>query len=283
MSELCEFSYSQKDIEALNKRPERSNKGTFGKVLCVCGSVGMAGAAYLSALGAYRAGAGLVEIFTPEENRVILQTLIPEAVLKTYAYDSPDTELLANRLELCDAVTVGCGLGTSKTSLALLKTVLKNSRVPCVVDADGINLIAQHKFLLKYAEGMILTPHPAEMSRLTELSVEQILNDTKNTAYDLAGTHSIICVLKDSKTVVSDGSKRIYLNTSGNSSMAKGGSGDVLAGVIAALCAQKHLELSRFEAAAMGVYLHGLAGERASKDLGEYSVLARDIANNIRI
>ncbi|MBE6597793.1 MAG: NAD(P)H-hydrate dehydratase [Ruminococcaceae bacterium] len=282
MTDTHVFSYTENDIAKLNKRPERSNKGTFGRVLSLCGSMGMAGAAYLSALGAYRAGAGLVEIFTPEENRIILQTLIPEAVITTYDSEKPDTELLLSSLSRASSVTVGCGLGKSQAALELLKTVLRNSEIPTVIDADGLNMISEHPFLLKYAKGMILTPHPVEMSRLTGLPVEYILDNTEEVAYNFAREHSLVCLLKDSRTVVSDGVS-IYINTSGCSAMAKGGSGDVLTGIIGALLAEKHLELSSLEAASMGAYIHGLAGERARDLLGEYSLLARDIANNIRI
>ena len=283
MTNLFEFSYNEQKLSELPKRPERSNKGTFGRVLCVCGSYGMAGAAYLSALGAYRAGAGLVEIFTPEENRTILQTLLPEAVLKIYDADSPDTELLRSAIESSSSVVVGCGLGKSKSSLSLLKTVLRYSDKPTVLDADALNLLSEHPALMKYTEGKIITPHPAEMSRLTGIPTDEILKDTKNTAHAFAKKHSLVCVLKDHNTVVSDGSDNIYVNRSGNSGMATGGAGDVLAGIIGALLAQGHLELSTFEAATLGVYIHGLAGDRAAKAIGEYSVIAREIAENVRI
>lgn len=283
MKELQEFSYTENTLKALPPRPERSNKGDFGKVLCVCGSQGMSGASYLTALGAYRTGAGLVYIFAPEENRVILQTLIPEAVLLLYNSAEPDTDSLLQAMENCDTIVAGCGLGRSAAALTMLKCVLRNSRVPTVIDADALNLISEHPFLLKYAKGQIITPHIGEMSRLTGLSIEDILNDTKNTAARFAAEHSLICVLKDHETAVSDGTERIYINKSGNSGMSTGGSGDVLAGIIGALCAQKHLGLSNFEAAALGVYIHGLAGDRTAEKLGEYAVMARDIADNIRV
>lgn len=283
MTNIHEFSYTEQKLTTLPKRPDRSNKGTFGKVLCVCGSHGMAGAAYLAALGAYRSGSGLVEIFTPEENRVILGTLLPEAVLKIYDSSEPDTNLLESSIDNCSAVVVGCGLGRSHTALTLLKTVLRRSDRPTVIDADALNLISEQPALMKYTKGKIITPHPAEMSRLTGISIENILIDTKRAAYDMAKKYSLVCVLKDHNTVVSDGSDWIYVNKSGNSGMATGGAGDVLAGVIGALLAQKHLSLSPFDAATLGVYIHGLAGDRAAKALGEYSLMAKDIAENIRI
>ena len=281
MTDFCEFSYTDSDLITLPARPERSNKYTFGKVLCVCGSYGMAGASYLSALGAYRSGAGLVEIFAPEENRIILQTLIPEAILKIYDQSSPDTDMLLDAMASCDAIVVGCGLGRSSTALAILRTVLKNSKVPTIIDADALNLIAEHPILTKYIDGKIITPHIKEMSRLCKLDVDNILEAPQETAYNYAKAHGAICVLKDHNTVVSDGGERLYVNKSGNSSMATGGSGDVLAGIIGALCAQSHLSLSKFNAAALGVYIHGRAGDAAAKKLGEYGVMASDIANNI--
>lgn len=278
-----EFSYNKERLSDLPKRPERSNKGTFGRVLLITGSKGMAGAAYLSALGAYRSGAGLVEIFTPEENRIILQTLIPEAIITAYSTSDSISELLLSSLSKASSVAIGCGLGKTQVSLELLKTALRHTTIPTVIDADALNLIAEHPFLLKYAKGMVITPHPAEMSRLTNISVEDILNDTKKTAYCFAKERSLVCVLKDHETAVSDGGERIYVNKSGNSGMATGGSGDVLAGVIASLMAQSHLSLSTFEAACLGVYIHGLGGDRAAELLGRSSVMARDIANNIRL
>ena len=281
MTDFCEFSYTDSDLLALPSRPELSNKYTFGKVLCVCGSYGMAGASYLSALGAYRAGAGLVEIFAPEENRVILQTLIPEAVLRIYDQSSLDTNPLLDAMEKCDSIVIGCGLGRSNASLSILRTVLKNSKVPTVIDADALNLISEHPVLTKYIGGKIITPHIKEMSRLCDLDIDKILESPKETAYSYAKAHGVICVLKDHHTVVSDGTERVYINKSGNSGMATGGSGDVLAGIIGALAAQSHLSLTKFNAAALGVYIHGRAGDAAAEKHGEYGVMASDIANNI--
>lgn len=281
MAKDLDVSYVKNLIDTLPTRPEESHKGTFGRVLCICGSFGMAGAAYLSALAAYRTGAGLVEIFTPEENRVIIQTLIPEAIVTTYDADDFDDRVLTASIDKCDAMLVGCGLGTSHTSLEILKCALKYKDVPTVIDADALNLLSEHKFLLKYAANCIITPHLKEMSRLTDMTVEEIANGTASTAREFAGKHALCCVLKSHNTVVNDKGERAYVNTTGNSGMATGGSGDVLAGVIASLLAQKHLSLSRFDAATLGVYLHADAGDRAAEALGKSAVMARDIANNI--
>lgn len=281
MAKDLDVSYVKNLIDTLPTRPEESHKGTFGRVLCICGSFGMAGAAYLSALAAYRTGAGLVEIFTPEENRVIIQTLIPEAIVTTYDADDFDDRVLTASIDKCDAMLVGCGLGTSHTSLEILKCALKYKDVPTVIDADALNLLSEHKFLLKYAANCIITPHLKEMSRLTDMTIEEIANGTASTAREFAGKHALCCVLKSHNTVVNDKGERAYVNTTGNSGMATGGSGDVLAGVIASLLAQKHLSLSCFDAATLGVYLHADAGDRAAEALGKSAVMARDIANNI--
>ncbi len=282
MAKDLDASYVKNLIDTLPARPEESHKGTFGRVLCICGSFGMAGAAYLSALAAYRTGAGLVEIFTPEENRVIIQTLIPEAIVTTYDADNFDDRVLTASIDKCDAILIGCGLGTSHTSLEILKVALRYKDVPTVIDADALNLLSEHKFLFKYAANSIITPHLKEMSRLTDMSVEQIGNDTLSAAREFSSKHALCCVLKSHNTVVNDKGEHAYVNTAGNSGMATGGSGDVLAGVIASLLAQKHLSLSCFDAATLGVYLHADAGDRAAEALGKSTVMARDIANNIR-
>lgn len=282
MAKIFDISYAKNLITALPARPEDSHKGTFGRVLCVCGSFGMAGAAYLSALAAYRTGAGLVEVFTPEDNRIIIQALIPEAIVTTYDSDNFNSHMLMSSIDNCDSIVIGCGLGKSHTSLEILKTVLRCSCVPTVIDADALNLISEHKFLLKYANDKIITPHIKEMSRLTDISVEDIQSDIPKTALEFSEKHSLCCVLKSHNTVVSDKGEQTYLNTTGNSGMATGGSGDVLAGVIASLLAQKHLSLSTFDTATLGVYLHAASGDRAAETLGKSAVMARDVANNIR-
>ncbi len=266
------------DTNKIAKRPERSNKYTFGKILFVCGSRGMAGASYLAALAAYRMGAGLCELYIPEENRIILQTLLPEAVVKTY--DSGSIDAISELTEKSDAIVLGCGLGKSKTSLELVKRVLRESTVPTVIDADALNLISEHQTLKKYLSGRIITPHFAEMARLAEKDISEISARTRDVCVEFASKYNCVCVLKDHNTVVSDGIS-VYTNKSGCSAMAKAGSGDLLAGVIGALLARRDAPLSALDAASLGVYIHGLAGEKASDRLGEFSVLARDVADSI--
>lgn len=281
MQNYTEYNYTPSDLEKLKSRPERSNKYTFGKVLFVCGSNGMAGAAYLSALAAYRSGAGLCEIYTPEQNRVILQTLLPEAIIKTYNTDAPYLSEFRGLLKKCDSAVIGCGLGKSDASLSILKTLLTEYKRPCVIDADALNLISEHPELKKLLKGNVITPHLAEMSRLCGKQVSEIAACVPSVCAEFAKQYGTVCVLKDHRTAVSDGGERIYINTSGNSAMAKAGSGDVLAGVIGALLARRDAPLTATDAATLGVYIHGLAGDIAADKLGSFSPLASDIANSI--
>lgn len=287
MPTIQTFSYDLHHLSAIPPRPARSHKGTFGRVLLVCGSVGMCGASYLAGLAAYRTGAGLVELFAPQENRIILQTLLPEAVLTSYRTEDFDAEiphddLLRERIEAADAIVIGCGLGRSRATLKMLRTVLTEARVPVVLDADALNMLSDSPSLLARAEQTILTPHFREMSRLCDVDVEEIMADPVTVCRDFALANRLVCVLKDHHTAVSDGSDRVYLNQSGNSGMATGGSGDVLAGILGGLLAQcKDSSLPLFEIACLGVYLHGAAGDAAAEELGEYAMMASDIASHI--
>ncbi len=272
------FTYGEEDLARIARRRPYSNKGTYGKVLLIAGSRGMSGAACLSAMAAYRSGSGLVRVFTSECNREIIQTCLPEAIVTTYRDDGIPTGVLEEALGWSDVVGIGPGLGTGRTSEEILATVLTEYRKPLVIDADGLNLLAQQPNLLYETEAsVILTPHIGEMMRLTDNTKEEILEDILQTARQFAREYGVICALKDARTVVSDGS-RVYVNTSGNNGMAVGGSGDILTGVICGLLAQK---MPAFDAAALGVYLHGLAGDAAQEKRSAYGMIARDIADQI--
>ena len=278
-SDRLDICYTFDKTELGNLLPERvsnSHKGSYGKVLMVTGSPGMAGAAFLSACAAYTVGAGLVQIYTASENRQALQELLPEAIIS--CYDSYDKEQLLKLLDWADVVCIGCGLGTGKTSEQLLCETLQNVSCPCVVDADGLNLLSNNIALLKKCTTpVILTPHMKEMSRLTGWSVQEIA-EKRFQAVDIISEYSAVCVLKDSRTIVSQKEHQKFVNLAGNNSMAKGGSGDVLAGVIAGLLAQ---HMDPFEAAATGVFLHACGGDEAKKKKGSYSVLARDLIEGV--
>ena len=281
MSVKMNISFDSSCGAQLPKMPTRrpdSHKGDYGRLLCVCTSVGMAGAGYLCAKAAYRSGAGIVEIFVPEENRAVLQTLIPEAIVTVYDSSSVDLHLLRHSIDRADAIVVGCGLSTSLSASKILGEVLRGQKKPTVIDADALNIISSRRSLLKYAEGCIITPHVGEMARLTGMSCEEILADTKSVAQKFSQENSLVCALKSHKTIVSDGYGAMYVNKIGNSGMATGGSGDVLAGVIGGILAQnKRRELMDFEAAVLGVYLHSLAGDIAAEAIGEYSLMASDM------
>ena len=283
MNRYTHFSFDSFPRDILPARRERSCKGDFGRVLCICGSVGMSGAAYLCAKSAYRTGAGLVEIFTPEENRIILQSSLPEAIITAYNEQNA-IELLLTSIERADCIVAGCGLSVTPLSRKVLSTLLHNVdtlKTPLILDADALNLISRNPSFLKYIKGAIITPHALEFSRLTNNSVEDILDRPDALAHEYAKEHSLICVLKDHNTVVSDGSERLYINNTGNSGMATAGSGDVLSGIIAGLAAQGRS--ASLDIAALGVYIHGLCGDIAARSLSEYSLMASDLIDALPI
>lgn len=269
-----------KDIyrKMLPDRPEDSNKGTYGRLLVIAGSKGMAGAAYLNAHAAYMTGAGLVRIYTSSDNREILQTLLPEAIITTY--EEYNKEELLSLLTWADSVCIGSGLGMSRLSEKILKTVIEYVKVPCLIDADGLNLLAENNnYLNQMAERrFVITPHMKEMSRLTGISVEELKADRIQILKDFISRYRITCVLKDSRTLIASEEKGIRMNLTGNSAMAKAGSGDVLAGVISGWMVQgKEAE----DAAELGTYIHGLSGDLAKFKKGVYSVMARDLIEYI--
>ena len=278
MDGFTTFSYTHGELLLMPPRPQESNKWTFGRVLCVCGSHGMAGAAYLSGKAALRCGAGLVEILTPDENRTVIQTLLPEAVVSTYSSDSPDTDFIKATVSRADAIVCGCGLGISDSSLAVLSAVLHCATAPTVLDADALNLLSRNPSLMKYVTGKIVTPHPMEMARLTGMTVEEVSANRNALCHDYAQRNGVVCVLKGHRTAVSDGGQQVYVNRSGNSGMATGGSGDVLAGIIGGILAQgREGRLTIMQTACLGVYIHGLCGDAAAQKFGEYSLIASDI------
>ena len=265
------------DLGLLPKRKPWSNKGTYGHVLIAAGSPGMAGAAYLSALAACRTGAGLVKILTPAENREILQTLIPEAILSVYdcseALEEP--EQFSRRIERecswADVVVLGPGLGKEPWAVRLVQQVLLSAFVPIVLDADPS--LSEY-----FTENVLVTPHVGEMARLSRLEIEEIQADLTKAAEDYSEKYGVITVLKDAATVVVRKDEPVYINSSGCAAMAKAGSGDVLTGALAALIA---MGMDEGQAAGLGVYLHGLAGQAAEEALGEHGVLARNLADSL--
>lgn len=262
-------------LKALPKRRADSHKGTYGKVLCAAGSKNMAGAAYLSAFAAYRTGAGLVRILTPEDNRVILQQLLPEAVLTTFDPSNPDRSVWREALEWADTAAVGSGLGREPWAAALVETVMEEYHRPLVVDADGLNHLAAAPELLRAHQGpVIVTPHAGEFSRLTGLPIEDFEGRLPEAASRFAASMGCVCVLKGAPSAVAAPDGRAWVNTTGNHGMSTGGSGDVLTGIIAGLLGQGTPPL---EAALLGVWLHGRAGDLAAGTEGTYGLMARHL------
>ncbi len=268
------------DLYTLPRRPERAHKGTFGRVLVIGGSVAMSGAGYLAAKAAYRAGAGLVEIFAPAENRIIYQTQLPEALLTLYDPAALDTALLDTAIARADAIAIGMGLGRSALTQALVAHVLTTACVPLVVDADALNEIAATPSLMRllqlYAAPKCITPHLGEMSRLCGKSASEISMNLPSVATEAAALFGGWVVLKDARTVICDG-EHLFLNRYGNNGMASGGCGDVLAGIIAAFFAS-----GNEQAPVHGVLTHALAGDAAKEKRGTHGLMASDIIDALQ-
>lgn len=280
------YALEPSDLSLLPKRVPHSNKGTYGRALVIAGTHNMAGAAFFSGKAAAVTGCGLVKILTEEANRVILQQLIPEAILATYSgemlkeHRQDFTKRLQDNLNWADVVVLGPGLGTGEGSRMLVREVMDHVRVPLILDADALNVLAEMPDeLRKFSGTAIVTPHMGEMERLTGRAVSDLQKDMFAAAGSFAKEYQVICVLKDARTVTALPDGPSYLNLSGNSGMATAGAGDVLTGVLAGLIAQG---ISPEKAAPLGVYLHGLAGDEIEKETGSYGMLATDIIEGLR-
>ena len=266
-------------LDILPNRNMTAHKGNFGRILLLCGSRGYTGAAYLAAMGAQRTGAGLVYLGVPESIYAIEAVKLNEPIV--FPLPDEDGQLAAAAVDeirtlllKMDAVLIGPGLGQSKGTLAVLKTVLREFHGPVVLDADGINLLAQHKFLLRGRTApTVLTPHEGEFVRLAG----DIGADRRSAAEKLARELGCIVVLKGHGTIITDGVTS-YRNPTGNPGMAVGGSGDVLAGMVSSLLGQGIVPL---EAAAAAAWLHGAAGDRCAEKLGQYAMLPTDLLEEL--
>lgn len=262
-------------LELLPDRDPWGHKGTFGKVLLLCGSRGFTGAAYLAAMGALRSGSGLVFLGVPESIYAIEAAKLNEPVVfplpddggKLSVFGVPD---ILDRLRKVDAVLIGCGLGVSAGTASIVRTVLENAKCPVVLDADGITMMSAHKDILRGRKyPTILTPHDGEFLRFGGT----IGNDRMSSAAYFAREWNSIVLLKGHKSCITDGQTH-YRNTTGNPGMAVGGSGDVLAGMIVAFLGQG---IPPLEAAACGAFVHGLSGDICSEKLGQYGMLPTDM------
>ena len=262
-------------LSILPDRDPWAHKGSFGKILLLCGSRGYTGAAYFAAMGALRTGAGLTFLGVPESIYAIEAVKLNEPVV--FPLPDADGKLsesaipeILERLPKMDAVLIGCGLGQSAGTLAVVRAVLENAKCPVVVDADGINVLAEHKDILRGRQApTVLTPHEGEFLRFGGSLGE----DRLASAAQYAKEWNCILVLKGHETCITDGQTH-YRNKTGNPGMAVGGSGDVLAGMIVSLLGQG---VDPIKAAACGVWLHGAAGDLCAESLGQYAMLPSDM------
>lgn len=267
----------REDLYNIPKRKNYSNKGTYGKVLIIAGSKDISGAAILSTLAAFKTGAGMVRVFTHENNRNIIGKLIPEAMINTYDTEKFDMKSLEACIHWCNVIAVGPGIGTGELQTKIVETVLE-AKLPTVLDADGINTISRRNDIKnKLHKNVIMTPHLGEMSRFMAVPVEEIAGNLIKYANQANYQYGVSVVLKDARTVIVN-QQGTYINLTGNSGMATAGSGDVLTGIIAALLG---IGAGQENAAVLGPYVHGCAGDMAAQCLTKESMMAGDIVKKI--
>ena len=285
-------TFNRQDLK-LPKRNPAGNKGSFGKVLLVAGSRNMGGACQLAALSAFRIGAGMVRVFTAQENRESLLRKVPEVIVSTYQDDGSGTltaeeeVVLQEGLGWADVIAVGPGISTSEKAAFIVNYIMKNNKKPLVLDADALNILAARPEAMQQFEighmgknqEIVLTPHLGEFARMIKHPVTELQKDVIGYCKAFAKRYCATLVCKDARTFVAKQYKMTYVNTSGNDGMATAGSGDVLTGIIAGLMAQG---MAGFEAAVMGTYIHGLAGDYAKDKTSAYYVMAQDIIESLR-
>lgn len=271
--------------KAVFNRPDDSNKGTLGSLLCICGSYGMAGAAIMAGKAALRCGIGLLKIAVPKSIYPVCATNILESVYypleetSNGVISSKNTDFLLEMCEKSSAVVIGCGLSVCDDTKNLVQSVITNCEKPLVIDADALNCICNKLEILKNLKTpAIITPHPGEMARLLHSTPKTVNSNRENTAIDFAKKFGVVTVLKGAGTIIASPDGEVYINHTGNSGMATGGSGDVLSGIIGSLLAQG---ASPINAAAAGVFLHGTIGDLAAEKLGKISMLPTDMIDMI--
>ena len=262
------------------KFEENCNKYTRGKTAIIGGSTGMTGAVCLASNAASKSGCGLVCAVIPEELNNIFEIKLTEEMTfplnsEKGSFKGDDVEKLEEMLSKCKSIATGMGAGKTKGYRKVLKWLLRKYNGKTILDADALNIIAERPYYLK--KGVIMTPHLGEFSRLCGKAAEEIKKNREEIAKEYAKKHSVILVLKGKNTIVTDG-ESVYINQTGNKGMAKGGSGDVLSGIIASLCAQG---MESYDASVCGVYLHGLAGDIAMEKYTDMAMTATDIIKHI--
>ena len=271
--------------KAVFNRPDDSNKGTLGSLLCICGSYGMAGAAIMAGKAALRCGIGLLKLAVPKSIYPVCATNILESVYypleetSNGIISSKNTDFLLEMCEKSSAVVIGCGLSVCDDTKNLVQSVITNCEKPLVIDADALNCICNKPEILKNLKApAIITPHPGEMARLLHSTPKAVNSNRENTAIDFAKKFGVVTVLKGAGTIIASPDGEVYINHTGNSGMATGGSGDIVSGIIGSLLAQG---ASPINAAAAGVFLHGTIGDLAAEKLGKISMLPTDMIDMI--
>lgn len=281
--------FTPEDITGLlPQRSPSSNKGTFGRVLNVAGSRRYRGAAVLSSKAALRAGAGLVTLASVDEAVNAAAASLPECVFLNLSEDKDgfingsNSALLGEEAEKASAITIGCGMGNNDSTREILTFLLKKGNCPIILDADGINCLNGNINVLKdNNRPIILTPHPGEFARLIKAAVPVVQGDRLNLARNFAVKYRVILLLKGQNSIIAAPDGKIYINTSGNSALAKAGSGDVLTGIIGGLAAQG---IEPFQAAVLGAYLHGKSADILVKSgINPASVLAGEVADGLTL
>ncbi len=282
--EVTDKTYEIIKEPVFKKRSHNSHKGTFGTALIICGSYGMAGALMLSAKSALRSGLGIAKCVMPKSIYEAFTRFLPEAVCVPSKETKSGTlkyfpRALSHLLRDADAILFGCGSGQSSHNKKILGHLLKHSEKPLVIDADGINTLSSCIELLKQSKApIILTPHPGEMARLCRVSVDEIEADRVKYAKQFAEKYGCTLVLKGANTIVAESNGNVSFNILGNSGMATGGSGDVLAGITVSLCAQGY---SPEESARNAVFLHSLAADKAVQKKSRHALLPTDIIGEL--
>ncbi len=269
----------------LPKRSADANKYSIGSLICIVGSRGFAGAAVLSLKAALRSGVGFVRCVLPESIYPIVSSCVPEAVFVPLKESEAGTLCMESCSEILklsertDAVLLGCGMGFSADTKRITEELLLKCKKPMLTDADGLNALSEHIDILEKREfPTVLTPHVGEMSRLCDKTSEYINADREAVCEEFTSKYPVTLVLKGKGTLIAESGKETLMNPTGNAGMATAGSGDVLAGMIASFMAQG---VKAFDAAALGVYLHGLSGDMGKEILTEYSLLPSDIISKI--
>lgn len=274
-----------KEIKSIfPKRNKDSHKGDFGRVVIIAGGMGMIGAAYLSAMAALRTGSGLVYNIVPRSLSQIFSIKLIETIImpvednNTGYFTCNSIDETNNIIKNKDVLAIGPGIGVDDERTKFVQNILLNYNRPIVIDADGINCISNNLSILAKRRGVtIITPHPGEMSRLLNTSIEEIQQNRIEYSKHVSNKYNVITVLKGSSTVVTNG-EDVYINSTGNPGMATAGSGDVLTGMIASFIGQG---VEPYKSSILGVYAHGLAGDLARMDKGEDGIIATDILESI--